>query len=237
MNVVASVHVADVGVGKALGLLRTVPEPGSIPGLRHANVALAAPLRSGHGLPRVTPGRAAFIAFWDSDDDLARFLGDHPIAASLSHGWHARLEPLRAFGDWPGLPEDISHSRTTEYSGPAIVLTLGRLRLSQVVRFLRTSRDAEVAAHASPGMLWGTALARPPFVATCSVWESTRAAATYAYGARDRGHPDAIDVDRSKPFHHISAFVRFRPYAMAGSLDGTNPLPTGVVERAEALRE
>jgi hypothetical protein len=236
MAVVASVQVADIGVRRALGLLRRVPKAGSIPGLRQANVAVAAPLRSaGGGPPLPTPGRVAFISFWESDDDLSRFLEEHRIAARLAGGWHARLDPLRAFGTWPGLPEGISRSRTTEYDGPTVVLTLGRLRLPRVVRFLKTSKAAEVAATASPGMLWGTALARPPFVSTCSLWESTHAAAAYAYGQGDAGHPRAIEVDRAKPFHHQSAFVRFRPYVMAGSLGGANPLPLEVVERAHAL--
>jgi hypothetical protein len=62
------------------------------------------------------------------------------------------------------------------------------------------------------------------------LWESTRALSTYAYGAGDRRHPDAIDVDAAKPFHHRSAFVRFRPYATRGSLGGKNPLPERALE-------
>ena len=56
---------------------------------------------------------------------------------------------------------------------------------------------------------------RPPFVATCSLWESTKALSTYAYGARDRGHADAVEADRAKAFHHRSAFVRFRQNHLA----------------------
>jgi len=229
MGVVASVHITDLGVLRTLPRLRSVPRPGSIGGLRHAEVAVAAPLRARRGPPIPTFSRVALIALWDSDDAVSEFLGEHRLAAKFASGWHARLEPLRAFGAWPGLPDDLSRDRTTDYDGPAVVLTLGRVRISRVPRFLRTSRRAETSANASPGMLWGTALARPPFVATCSVWESTRALAAYAYGQRDPGHPEAITADRSKPFHRRSAFVRFRPYAMNGSLAGKNPLPESVV--------
>jgi hypothetical protein len=114
--------------------------------------------------------------------------------------------------------------RVTDYDGPATVLTLGRLRLSQAPRFLRTSAKAEARAIEAPGMLWGTALARPPFVATCSLWESTRALSTYAFGRSEPAHPDAIAEDHAKPFHHQSAFIRFRPYGAHGGLDGTNPM-------------
>jgi hypothetical protein len=234
MAVVASIQVADVGVAKALRLGLRPPKAGSIPGLRHADTALAAPLRSSsNGVPRPNAGRVALIAFWDSDDDLGRFLTDDPLAQSFVGGWRARLEPLRAFGTWPGLPDGISRSRHTDYGGPTVVLTLGRLRVTGVVRFLRTSRAAELAATSAPGFVWGTALARPPFVSTCSLWSSVDATTEYAYGDDAGGHPRAIVVDRKKPFHHESAFVRFRPYDMAGSLGSTNALGEAALSRAQ----
>jgi hypothetical protein len=73
-------------------------------------------------------------------------------------------------------------------------------------------------------MTWATALARPPFVATCSLWQDTRALATYAYGRREPAHSDAIEAGRTKPFHKESAFIRFRPYGSGGNLTGRNPL-------------
>jgi len=221
---IASVHIADVGARSALGVLRTAPSPASNPGLRHANVALAAPL-SRSVLPKPSLGRAGLVAFWDDDAALDRFLARDPLAATLAGGWHVRLEPLRAFGTWPGLAPDVPTDRATDHAGPAAVLTLGRLRITQAVRFLRTSAKAEGAVLEAPGLTWATGLARPPFVATCSLWESTKALATYAYGHGAPAHPDAIAAGETKPFHHESAFIRFRPYASTGGLDAKNPLP------------
>ena len=229
MPVITSVHLTDVGVPAALRLLRKPPAPGRVDGLRQADVGTAAPLRGSSPLARPMLGRVALIAFWDDDAALDAFLAHDPMADALAGGWHARLEPLRAFGDWPGLPADISRDRSTEHTGPSVVLTLGRLRLRHAVRFLRTSRPAEAEALSAPGFVWGTALAKPPFVATCSLWESTRALSTYAYGRSEPGHPDAIASDRAKPFHKQSAFIRFRPYRMEGRLDGRNPLPEGAL--------
>jgi len=220
----ASVHVADVGTRAALRVLRAPPKAADVAGLRHATTALTAPL-SGSVRPRPDLRRAALIAFWDDDDALDRFLADHPIAGSLGDGWHTRLDPLRAWGTWPGLPPDIPTGRTTDHDGPAVVLTLGRLRLTRALRFLRTSARAEANVVGAPGLIWATGLARPPFVATCSIWETTRALSTYAYGQRDPAHPDAIAADRAKPFHHRSAFIRFRPYGAQGRLAGRNPMP------------
>jgi hypothetical protein len=220
---IASVHLADVSARRALAVLRRAPSGASAPGLRHANVAVAAQLRtSSVAAPQFR--RVALIAFWDDDDALDRFLDAHTMAAALKGGWHARLEPLRAWGAWPGLPTDTPKTRNVDTHGPAAVLTLGRLRPTQAVRFFRTSARAERAAREAPGLTWGTALARPPFVATCSLWQSTQALSAYAFG-RTPAHPDAIAADKAKPFHHQSAFIRFRPYDSVGSLGGKNPLP------------
>src|SRR5207247_4254949 len=100
---IASVHVADVGVRSALALTRTPPAPGSIAGLRNAEVAIAAPL-GGSVFPKPQFGRAALIGFWDDEEALDRFLADHALAARFANGWHVRLAPLRAYGSWPGLP-------------------------------------------------------------------------------------------------------------------------------------
>src|SRR5688500_16562621 len=89
-SVVASVQLADVGLGTALKLLRSVPKPGSIPGLRQANVAAATPLASSPSRPSLR--RVGFIAFWDDDGSLGRFLAEHPIAEALKDGWRARLQ-------------------------------------------------------------------------------------------------------------------------------------------------
>ena len=223
---IATVHLADVGPRSALAITRKSPPAGSIPGLRHANVAVAAPL-GGSVFPSPQFGRAALVAFWDDDAAVDRFLNDHPLAAKFASGWHVRLAPLRAHGTWPGLPrEEVPTDRRVDHEGPVGVLTLGRPRASQLIRFLRTSAKAEASVVIAPGLKWATGLAKPlSFVATCSLWESSKAAATYAYGHSQPAHPDAIATDDAKPFHHESAFIRFRPYAAQGHLDGKNPLP------------
>jgi hypothetical protein len=217
------VHLADLDIRAALGVLRRAPSPASTPGLLHADVAVAAPLR-GSGFPAPQFRRVGLVAFWDDDDALDHFEAEHPLASTMATGWHVRLAPLRAFGSWPGLSGHVPRERSVDHDGPAVVLTLARLRLTQAPRFIRTSGKAERATHDAEGLIWATALARPPFVATCSLWRDTRTLSTYAYGARDPAHPDAIAADRRKPFHHQSAFVRFRPYDAGGSLEGRNPL-------------
>ncbi|MEX0663338.1 MAG: spheroidene monooxygenase [Acidimicrobiia bacterium] len=220
---IGSVHVADVGRRSALGLLRKAPKPASTPGLRNANLGITKPpsakLRDAPDF-----GRVALVAFWDDDAALDRFLADTPLAHTLAGGWRVRLEPLRIHGSWPGVPDDLPRARTVEHDGPAAVLTLGRFRWHRVVPFLRTSAKAEGAVVDAAGKIWATALAKPPFVSTCSLWESDDALRAYAYGGERLAHPNAIAADRANGFHHQSAFIRFRPYGSEGELAGRNPL-------------
>jgi heme-degrading monooxygenase HmoA len=223
---ITSVHLADVSPGTLLSVLRRDPAPARVPGLRSGRVALATPLRTGL-IPKLSR-RIGLVAVWDDEVALDAFEATDPIAAAFAGGFRMRLAPLRAHGSWPGLDADVPKARRVEYDGPAAVFTLGRLRISQTVRFLRTSGKAEAATAHAPGMLWGTALVRPPFVATCSLWESSEAIAAYAFDSAGAPHPAAITAGRAKPFHHQEAFIRFRPVASAGSLAGSNPLAAGI---------
>ena len=74
-------------------------------------------------------------------------------------------------------------------------------------------------------MLRGTGLARPPaLVATFSLWQTTAAMRTYAGGLAGSEHRDAVKAHAARPFHHASAFIRFRPYGAEGEWDGEDPL-------------
>ena len=226
----ASVHIADVGIGTALKAVRKAPAPSEVSGLRNAHVGLGAPLgrRIAGFLPSPDIHRIAFYGFWDDDDALDRFIDEHPLMAAFAGGWQVRLAPLRMFGAWPGVPADTPKSRVTDHEGPVAVLTLGRFRLLRAPKFFNTSAKAERAVLGAPGLLWATGVAKPPFVSTCSLWESAESSMAYAF-THGQQHHDAIRVDRATPFHHQQAFIRFRPYASKGSLEGKNPLAERVL--------
>jgi hypothetical protein len=223
----ASVHIADVGPRQALPVLTKRLSGISAPGLRHANLGAGARL-GGSLFTKPIPGRIGLIAMWDDDESLDRFLAESSLAQAFAGGWSVRLEPLRAWGSWPGLDEDVPKARNVEHDGPVAVLTMGRTRTNRLPAFLRASVKAEAHLADSPGLIWAGALVRPPFVSTCSLWESSDASRAYAYGA-GHAHNDAIAAGRAKPFHHQEAFIRFRPYAMQGHLEGKNPLPESTV--------
>jgi hypothetical protein len=221
---IASVHLADVGKRAALSLLRTKLDAANVPGLRYAEITIAAPLSS-RLLPKPRPGRLGLIAAWDDDHAVEDFLSGHPLAKQLAHGWSIRLQPTRIFGAWPQLQGLLDKEEPMDDEEPAAALTLGRLRLSQTARFLKASAAAEGLAVRDPALLASTGLARPPtLVATFSLWRSVAAMRAYAQGKTDPRHLAAIHAHAARPFHHESAFVRFRPYAARGEWDGRNPL-------------
>jgi len=219
---IATIDVADIGIRSTLRALRRRPTPTDVPGLRWLDVAPAVPLAS-----KRPPGlrQAVLFAMWDDENAAGAFADTHPLSERFAHnGFHAVLRPLRAFGTWPGLPDAVPRTRVSQHDGPVIVTTLGRLRMSQTLRFLRASRPAERAAIKAGGFVWGTAAPRLPFVATVSVWSSDEAAAAYAYADAHAGHPQAIARQRRKDFHRESAFIRYAIVSTSGTLPGVPPL-------------
>jgi hypothetical protein len=216
---IATVNIADLGARRTLRSLWHRPAPANVPRLRWLDTAVAVPLAS-----KRPPGfrRSVMIAFWDDEEAAAAFAEDHPLGQRYAdNGFRAVLRPLRAFGTWPGLPDDLPRARDAVHDGPVLVTTLGRLRMTQAGRFFRASRPAERSAVAAAGFVWGTAASRLPFMATVSLWSSDEAAAAYAYGGDPgAGHPRAITKQRRKDFHHESAFIRYAPLAITGSVRG-----------------
>jgi hypothetical protein len=220
--VIASFHIADVD-RRALGVLRARRAAAGVPGVRYLETAITAPL-SGHLLHVPRFGRVGLIAGWEDEEALERFLAGTRLGVLFAGGWHVRMRPMRVSGAWSrwgGLPEE---EQAMEDEEPAAVITLGRLRATQTLRFLRASAAAEGLAVADPAVVASTGLARPGLVGTFSLWRSTAAMRGYALGHSAPGHLAAIRAQNAKPFHHESAFIRFRPYSAQGLWDGREPL-------------
>lgn len=218
---ILSVDIAEVGPRQGLRILAKPPRVGRIEGLRYAETVFTAPL--GASRPAPSFGTVGLIAAWDDETALDRF-SSHPLAEELARGWQARLEPLRVFGSWPGLSGLPERPLPVDDEEPVAIITLGRFKPWRLRPFLRASAPAERAAVAEPGLLASTAFARlPNLVSTFSLWRT--AAEMRDYATRKGGsHRAAMAEDRKRPFHHHSAFIRFRPYATRGRCGRFQPL-------------
>ena len=219
---IATVDVADLGRRSLIRALRGRPRRSEVPGLRWLDVAPAAALASSR-----PPGlrRAVLFAMWDDEHSAQAFSETHQLAGRFAgDGFHAVLRPLarvRVLARSPlgHLPQSRDRSR--------------RSRDRHHARSAADQPSAAVSAHqpsperaalTSDGFVWGTAAARPPFVATLSVWSSEDSAAAYAYSDPNAGHPRAITKQRRRDFHHESAFVRYAVTSSTGTLPGAPPI-------------
>jgi hypothetical protein len=220
---IVSIHIADLGLRATPGVLLRPPKPTAVDGLTYVETTITAPLGE-PPLPPQHPGRVGMIAAWEDDRALDRFLATDRLGRRLTQGWEVRLQPLRVFGTWAGWSGLPTKPLPVDDDEPVGVLTLGRLRLRRAGPFHRSAVPAEQEAVENPAVLASIGLARPPrLVATFSLWRT--AAEMREYATVPGGtHEAAVKAHGARPFHHESAFLRFRPYASRGSWDGRDPL-------------
>lgn len=220
-----TVEFSDGGVLSGFRRTSARPFEKHTPGLIEARAMVAAPF-AGTRLPRPQFGRVGVVAFWESDEAIDRH--ERSQVRASGGGWSARLEPIRAVpvagGHYPGVPDDLPRSGNGDHDGPVAVITIARTKRLRTVPFFRANAPADRDVSTADGLLWGTGLANVPqgVMATFSLWTSGDAAHAYAVGTA--GHRAAMKQEGHKSFHHRGSFIRFKPYAVTGRLDGRNPL-------------
>jgi hypothetical protein len=225
--VIHTFHLAEVpfGVG-ALALLRPV----AAPGLDHAETLALMRL----GAPTVSPDRMqlrriAMFAQWHDEAAVDRFLAEDGLGRHLAGGWHVRMEYLRRWSTlaaFPGLPV---RAGTWDREEPVVVVTLARMRLPEVPRFLRWGKPVEQLVRDHPATTLAGAAARPPrTIATFSVWRTVGELEDMVWGRSDVPEPErhaaAMAERERRDFHHEFATYRFRPLSEHGAWEGRTGL-------------
>jgi len=229
---VHSLHLAEVPrlVG-ARALVR--PPTGATPGLDHAECLSLMRL----GAPVVSPDRLqltrlAVFAQWRDEEALTQFLARDALGRALARGWHVRLEFLRRWSTIAALPGLPARVGTWEQDEPVVAVTLARMRLPELPRFLRHGRPVERLVRDHPGVTLALAGLRPPrTIATFSVWRSVREMEEMVHGhsaVPDPGrHAAAMRERRRRDFHHEFATFRFRALSEHGSWEGRTDIVPG----------
>ena len=233
---VFSFHLAKTTVATTAGALLRPPTTASVPGLRHAEcmavMALGSPILSP---ARMQLRRLAMFASWESAGAVDDFLADTELGRALALGWHVRLEFLRRWGrvsEFDDLPASVGEAAPTE---PVVAVTLARLKLTQVPRFIHWGKPVEELVRDHPGTTLALAAMRPPrTVSTFSVWRSQREMLDMVRG-RDsvpgaERHAAAMVERQRQDFHHEFTTLRFRALAEHGAWEGR----TEIVPRSGA---
>lgn len=228
---VHSFHLAEVprhvGARALLG-----PAPG-VAGLDHAECLSLMRL----GAPTVSPdrlqlSRLAVFAQWRDEDALDAFLDRDPLGRRLAGGWHVRLEFLRRWSTLEALPGLPVRAGAWDQDEPVVAVTLARMRLPEVPRFLRHGKPVERLVRDHSGTTLALAAARPPrTISTFSVWRSVQEMEDMVHGrsrvAAPARHASAMAERERRDFHHEFATYRFRPLAEHGEWQGRRGIVPG----------
>ncbi|MFC7495928.1 MULTISPECIES: hypothetical protein [unclassified Nocardioides] len=224
-------HLAELPAVVGARVLARPPSAGSVPGLDHAECLALMRL----GAPTVSPDRLqlrrmAVFAQWSDEAALDRYLEVDPVGRRLATGWHVRLEFLRRWSTLAALPDLPARAGAWSRDEPVVAVTVARMRLPEVPRFLHWGRPVERLVRDHPGVTLALAGLRPPrTVSTFSVWRSVREMEAMVHGRSAVTEPDrhaaAMAERRRRDFHHEFATYRFRPLSEHGAWEGR----TGIV--------
>ncbi len=226
-------HFAKTKIGTTLGALLRPPTGQQVPGLSHAEcmamMTLGAPILSPS---RMQLRRLTMFAAWESHAAIDEFLAGTRLGRALAAGWHVRMEFQRRWGhvsEFDGLAESVG---AQDPAAPVVAVTLARMKLPQVPRFIHWGRPVEELVRDHPGTTLAIAAMRlPRTVSTFSVWTSQREMLAMVRGHSDVPRPArhaAAMVERQrKDFHFEFTTLRFRPLAEYGNWEGrTHIIPT-----------
>jgi hypothetical protein len=227
-------HFAKTTMGTAVRALCFPPTGQQVPGLDHAECMTKMTL----GAPILSPARMqlhhlTMFAAWESEAAIDEFLANTELGRALATGWHVRMEFQRRWGyvrAFDGLAESVGEQ---DPEAPVVAVTLARMKLPQVPRFIWWGKPVEELVRDHPGTTLAIAAIRlPRTVSTFSVWTSQREMIEMVRGQsavpRPERHAAAMAERQRKDFHFEFTTLRFRPIAEYGNWEGrTHIIPAG----------
>ncbi|MCE9593571.1 MAG: hypothetical protein K8S98_05205 [Planctomycetes bacterium] len=219
-------HLAKTTLGTAASALYRPPTGLDVAGLRHAEcmtrMTLGAPILSA---ARMQLRQLSMFAAWESHDAIDAFLDRTSLGRAFAAGWHVRMEFQRRWGHVSEFDELADSFGEQDAAGPVVAVTLARMRLTQVPRFIRWGKPVEELVRDHPGATFAMAAMRlPRTVSTFSVWTSQREMLDMVRGHSDVPRPErhaaAMAERQRKDFHFEFTTLRFRPIAEYGSWEG-----------------
>ncbi len=229
---VFSYHLVKTSYLSALRTMLYPPTRKNTPGLIHAECMTCMTLGSPVFSPsRIVVRQVAVFAQWENEAAIDRFLEQNSLGKILANGWHTRLTFLRQWGKIRAFEIPDSSIGSESADAPVVAVTLARMKLPEVPRFIHWGRPVEQLVRDHPGTTLSLASIRfPNTVSTFSIWKSQKEMTDMVHGHSAVPHPqrhkDAMKERDRKDFHFEFTTLRFKPISESGEWNGrTNIIP------------
>jgi hypothetical protein len=230
-------HLAKTSLKFALNAFWNPPKAENVPGLIHAECMTTMTLGSQIFSPsRMLIRQVAVFAQWENEEAINNFLENDTFGKTLAKGWHTRLTYLR---QWGTINEFIVPKGVVELddpNGPVVAVTLARMKILEVPRFIHWGRPVEKLVRDHPGVSLALAAFRfPRTVSTFSVWKSQKEMVDMAHGHSSvplpKRHAQAMKERERRDFHFQFTTLRFKPIAEYGSWEGRSNIIPNLTHR------
>ena len=225
-TVVASLHLRRVASTRVAGAVASMaldrPRLARVDGLRFWKL-----LGTGSG-QTFTPNDAdlhtwGMFAVWDSRQSLARFEASAIARRWLraDEQWSAVLSPLMWKGLWSGVDPLAGAVAGADVPGrPVAAITRARVKVSHWRRFAVATPPVAEAVNGTPGLRYTVGIGEAPigFQGTFSLWDSTDALRSFAYGSA--AHREVMQRTVADRWYAEELFARFSVLETTGTLDG-----------------
>lgn len=219
-------HLVKTNFLSALKLLFFPPKPKKTDGLIHIELMTAMTLGSKVYSPsRFLIRQIVVFAQWDNEAGIERFLEQNTFGKRLTKGWHVRLKFLRQWGKINGFKIPKPNEDFNESNDTVVAVTIARMKLLAVPRFIRWGRPVEKLVRDHPGTTLSLASMRlPNTVSTFSIWKSTKEMTNMVHGhsnvPKPKRHAQAMKERERKNFHYQFTTLRFKTISEHGEWKG-----------------
>ncbi|MBO9703512.1 MAG: hypothetical protein J7604_25110 [Sporocytophaga sp.] len=221
-----SYHLVKTSYLSALKAILFPPNSKNVSGLIHAECMTSMTLGSAIFSPsRMLVRQIAVFAQWENEAAIDRFLKNNHFGRTLAKGWHTRLSFLRQWGKITEFEIPNESLQFDSPEAPVVAVTLARMKLLEVPRFIHWGRPVEKLVRDHPGTTLSLASIRfPRTVSTFSVWKSQKEMTDMVQGHSSvplpKRHLNAMKERDRKDFHFEFTTLRFKPIAEFGEWNG-----------------
>lgn len=229
-----SYHLVQTSLFSTLKAMLSPPDPEKVKGLVHMECMSVMTL----GSPILSPQRflarkLVVFAQWEDEMALQEFLLNEKLGKQISKGWHVRLMFLRQWGSLSKFNFPEANPELDQPNNPIVAVTIARMKLFQVPRFIKWGRPVEKLVRDHPGTTLSLASIRfPRTVSTFSIWKTQKEMTDMVQGhsavPQPKRHIDAMQERNRKDFHFEFTTLRFKALSEHGTWEGRSNYIPGV---------